>query len=158
LIACLGALQAYWLISTQRQSRAAAELQKLGGTVLWSWRLDDAMLKKQLPQGAAPYRYVPGDSFVSGVYLTHCDSNKLDEKLTNLESLRGTRSLALTGTRVTDVGLKHLRPLGSLENLDLGDTPITDAGLRNLATLKNLKFLNLGGTHVTPGGIAALRA
>ena len=157
-IACLRGLQTLWLIGSHREMEAATELQRLGGTVLWEWRLDEMMQKKLAPFERAPHWLVPGDSFVASVYLTYCGKPQLDEKLVSLESFRNLRYLALTGTKVSDAALSHLADLARLEWLDLGNTFITDDGLRTLATLKRLKYINLGGTRVTLRGVANLRA
>jgi hypothetical protein len=158
LVACLGGVEALWLIDTHREMEAAAELRALGGTVLWAWRLDDMMLKKQTTSSQSPRWLMPGDSIVSSVYLTNCGEPQLDEKLVCLEPLRDLRFLALTGTNATDAALIHVAKLPSLEWLDLGNTFVTDDGLRNLATLKRLKYVYLGGTRVTQKGVADLRA
>ena len=157
-IACLGGLQSLCLIGSHREAEAATKLQELGGTVLWAWRLDDMMQQKQVASDQPPHWFVPGDSFVAGVYLTYCGESQLDEKLVCLETLRNVHYLALTGTKVSDAALVHVANLPSLECLDLGNTIITDDGLRNLAALKKLKYVYLGGTHVTLRGVANLRA
>jgi hypothetical protein len=116
------------------------------------------MQQKQVACKEPPHWFVPGDSFVAGVYLTYCGEPLLDEKLVSLVPLRNLHFLALTGTKVTDAALVHVANLPSLECLDLGNTIITDDGLRNLAALKKLKYVYLGGTHVTLRGVAILRA
>jgi hypothetical protein len=157
-IACLGGLQALWLIGSHREMKAATELQQLGGTVLWEWRLDEMFQEKLAPFARTPHWLVPGDSFVGSVYLTYCGKPQLDQKLVSLESFRNLRYLSLSSTKATDAGLSHLAGLSRLEWLDLGNTSITDDGLRTLAALKSLKYINLSGTRVTLRGVANLRA
>lgn len=157
-MACFGAVAAAWLIGSHRQAEAVVELQRLGGRIIWTCRLDDMMQTKQASDDQPPRWLMAGDSFVSGVYLMNCDDAQLDEKLASLESLRGIRCLSLTNDCISDAALSHLSGLARLENLDLGNTRVTDAGLRGLATLKNLKYVNLDGTRVSPAGVALLRA
>jgi|SRR3954447_6119484 hypothetical protein len=157
-IGCLGGVQALWMIGTNREMAAATELRHLGGTVLWAWRLDDMMQKKQTASSQSPRWLIPGDSIVTSVYLTNCGEPRLDEKLVNLEPLRNLRYLAVAGTNVTDAALIHVAKLSDLEWLDLGSTLVTDDGLRNLTTLKRLKYVNLSGTGITRKGVADLRA
>jgi Leucine Rich repeats (2 copies) len=45
--------------------------------------------------------------------------------------------------------LKQFRELTSLTTLDLSGTQVTDVGLRELEELKNLKCLDLGNTKIT---------
>src|SRR5829696_8166995 len=49
----------------------------------------------------------------------------------------------LSGTKVTDAGLKELAPLKNLTVLYLDYTQVTDAGLKELAPLTKLTTLNL---------------
>ncbi len=64
--------------------------------------------------------------------------------------------VSLSGTKVTDAGLKELAGLKSLTELDLDRTKVTDAGLRELAGLKNLTKLYLQRTKVTGAGLKEL--
>src|SRR3954471_20368199 len=137
-IGCLGGVQAVWLIGTNREMAAATELRHLGGTVLWAWRLDDMMQKKQTASSQSPRWLIPGDSIVTSVYLTNCGEPQLDEKLVNLEPLRSLRYLALAGTKVTDAALIHGGKLFGLGWLGLGNQFCTDGGLRKLTAPKKL--------------------
>ena len=65
--------------------------------------------------------------------------------------------LYLSGTHITDDGLKHLSGLIKLEYLNLADTGVTDAGLQHLKGLAALKNLDLTGTKVTAAGVAMLK-
>lgn len=64
----------------------------------------------------------------------------------------------LTGTKVTDAGLKKLSGLTNLTILNLQGTEVTDAGLKSLAEHKNLSQLNLNATRVTDAGLKELAA
>ena len=63
----------------------------------------------------------------------------------------------LTGTEVTDAGVKELAALKNLTNLNLSFTKVTDAGVKELAALKNLTTLDLGETKVTDAGVKELQ-
>ena len=63
---------------------------------------------------------------LSGSDATDAD---LKKKLAGLKSLE---SLLLSGTQITDAGLKELAGLKSLSTLWLNSTQITDAGLKEL--------------------------
>lgn len=67
-------------------------------------------------------------------------------------------SLSLSGTKVTNDGLKELAELKSLTTLDLGSTSVTDAGLQDLAALQRLTNLDLAFTKVTDAGLQKLSA
>jgi hypothetical protein len=66
-------------------------------------------------------------------------------------------ALNLSGTGVTDVGLKELSGMHALHTLDLQAADVTDAGLRELAGLKGLRTLNLTfARKVTDAGVKEL--
>jgi len=66
-------------------------------------------------------------------------------------------SLKLSGTNITDDGLKTVAQCKNLIKLFLDDTPVTDNGLKNLGALTNLRYLNLVNTKVTAKGISELK-
>ena len=66
-------------------------------------------------------------------------------------------SLDLSGTQVTDAGLKSLEPLDKLTSLDLQSTQVTDEGLKALVALPKLTSLKLAQTRVTAKGVADLQ-
>ena len=68
------------------------------------------------------------------------------------------RMLDLSGTQVTDEGLKKVEGLKGLETLDISNTDITDKGLKHLEKLPNLRDLRIGDTKVTNEGLADLVA
>jgi hypothetical protein len=65
------------------------------------------------------------------------------------------RYLNLSGTAITDDGLRHLKGLGVLEGLDLGFTNITDEGMHHVGELRGLKELRLNA-KIGDSGIAKL--
>lgn len=68
----------------------------------------------------------------------------------------GLEYLDLSGTPVTDAGLKALAGLPNLVELNLTGTQVSDAGLASLSGLKALRILKLGGTKVTGRGLDSL--
>ena len=76
--------------------------------------------------------------------------------IANLPQPRTAFGLDLSGSVLTDVGLKELARLKSLQSLNLEHTQITDAGLKELAGLNCLQSLNINDTQVTPAGLKAL--
>ena len=50
-------------------------------------------------------------------------------------------TLNLSGTEVTDAGMRHLKSLKRLTKLDLSSTKVTTAGARSLESLENLSEL-----------------
>jgi internalin A len=99
--------------------------------------------------------------------------------LVHLKHLPNIQTLNLTGTEVTDEGLKELVPLqklvafyvsekvtdaglkelaalNGLSYVWLNDTQVTDAGLKELANIKKLNNVNLSGTRVTDAGLKEL--
>src|SRR5205807_667167 len=84
---------------------------------------------------------------------------KLGGKVTRDDKLRDKPVIAvnLTGTQVTDAGLKELKDLKQLTTLDLTDAVVTDAGLEELKHLKQLTTLNLNATPVTGAGLKELK-
>ena len=80
-----------------------------------------------------------------------------DKGLKELGALKNLAGLDLSGTKVTDEGLKELAPLQNLTRINLSGTKVTDAGLKALAALKNLTTLDLDGTRVTDAGVKELQ-
>ncbi|MCI0462651.1 MAG: hypothetical protein L0Z62_37355, partial [Gemmataceae bacterium] len=76
-----------------------------------------------------------------------------DGVLARLPSPQRGFGLDLSGSKVTDAGLKELAALKHLQWLDLDQTKVTDAGLKELAALKQLQTLSLSRTKVTDAGL-----
>ncbi len=84
-------------------------------------------------------------------------SNISDAGLKQIGNLVALRELNLSACpHISSAGMQHLVQLKNLEGLDLGYTPVADDGLRHLSGLPNLGGLNLNGTKVTDGGLAHL--
>ncbi|MGO8903872.1 MAG: hypothetical protein ACLQU5_36870 [Isosphaeraceae bacterium] len=65
--------------------------------------------------------------------------------------------LNLSGSKITDAGMRYLEALSELENLVLEHTAISDACLDSLSNLKRLSFIHLTDTKVTEAGEKELR-
>jgi hypothetical protein len=154
---CLWGLQTSWRLQSEREFRTAIQLEHLGASVLWEWRLGAGTIDRWAGGSQrAPSRIVPGDEFVEGVYLPLCRVPQLDQKLECLKSIAGLRYLNLAHAAITDAALAHLAGLSRLEWLDLHDTPISDAGLQNLGSAVRLEWLNLGHTPLTDASLPIL--
>ena len=67
------------------------------------------------------------------------------------------KTLDLSDTAITDIGLQSLSGITQLSSLRLNNTAVSDNGIIFLARLPVLEGLELSGTKVTEAGIAALR-
>jgi hypothetical protein len=65
--------------------------------------------------------------------------------------------LDLSGSKVTDAGLKHVSALPTVRGLYLKETAVTDAGLKHLSAFANMRVLDLRNTKVTDAGVAELK-
>lgn len=79
-----------------------------------------------------------------------------DSGLRKLSDLSRLETLDLSGTGIGDQGLSHVAGLKSLRSLMLEETNITDDGLKFLEGLSNLEVLDLGKTKVTSQGLRSL--
>jgi hypothetical protein len=52
----------------------------------------------------------------------------------DLKEIKSLQVLELSGTKITDVGLKELKELKGLESLGVRETMVTDAGVAELKT------------------------
>lgn len=118
---------------------------------------------------------VPG---ITELVLTGPEVN--DGTLALLTNCRSLTVLDLSGSNVTDAGLRHLASdafpslrilklnatnvsgaalsrLTKLTALSLAETPVSDKDLLQLKDLTHLEYLNLVGTRVTGGGVAEFK-
>lgn len=65
--------------------------------------------------------------------------------------------LGLSGTSLTDEGLRYVKNLPALETLSLAETKVTDEGLAELLGLKKLRHLDVRDTGVTAVGVKVLK-
>ena len=107
-----------------------------GGKVDWS----DALLKEARENAVLHLLPRPGGTSIGSLLRS------------------GSRELDLSGSSVTDTGVRELAGLTALTELNLSRTAVTDVGLKDLERLTNLQVLNLARTRVTPTGVAAFKA
>jgi hypothetical protein len=174
-------LMAILILDVRQERKAADEIERLDGRVYYAWRLDDKIRVKSAKSDLAPGWLLPGDAFLSGVFLPNCHEESLDQKLACLKRLKSLRWIDLSNAGITDAALVHVAGLARLEWLSVRFTPITDEGVRQLESSARLKWLdltntrvtddslprlamlvqlerlNLRGTRVSPGGVAWLR-
>ena len=149
-------LMAVWLGAlvnrAERQLRAVAAVQRLGGDVAYA---DEGL--SWMPKWLRAWAREGYFQTVTAVSLMHV-TQVTDADLTHLEGLTGLQLLWLHDTQVSDAGLEHLKGLSAIQELDLSNTPVSDAGLKHLQRMSSLKRLWLINTRVTDEGIAELRA
>jgi hypothetical protein len=78
-------------------------------------------------------------------------------KIPKLPQVKVPFGLDLSGTKLTDEGLKELKNHKNLNWLELKDTEVSDVGLKELKDLKNLIYLGLLHTKVTDAGLKELK-
>ena len=156
LTASICLLTANWILDVQQERKAADEIERLGGRVHYAWRLDEKIQVASAKSDPAPGWLLPGDAFLSGVFLPGCHEESLDQKLACLKRLRNLRWLDLSNAGITDAALVHVAGLARLESLSLRFTPITDEGVRLLESSARLKWLDLTNTRVTDDSLPRL--
>jgi hypothetical protein len=132
-----------------------AEVERLGGAVLYDWQADRmygylrAGPSSAEPSGPRWIRQLIGDD-----YFGHVVKITLPPR----QRVFGMYRLAKAdvGPEVTDDDLKLVGSISTLEELDLTKAPIGDAGILHLAHLENLRTLHLKETKVTDAGLPAL--
>jgi hypothetical protein len=188
VLVVIAALLCGWLewkmVRKERERAAVAEINKVGGYVLYDWEkpFDKANAR---PPGAAWLRKLLGDDFFASVvwvnvmhrheiadewlvcleplsdlaalYVNDHDNSITDAGVRYLSRFKKLRYLSLVGTGITDAGLADLNSLTELNWLDVSHTEVTDAGLVNLKALTALQSLNLADTAVTDAGLNNLK-
>jgi len=79
-----------------------------------------------------------------------------DEALSRIGTFKQLAWLDLTGTRVTDAGVKHLSGCHNLSDLSLASTQATDESLPTIGQLISLVELDLSNTRVTDDSLKQL--
>jgi hypothetical protein len=156
-----------WKLERKRRERVAiAEIEKVGGGVLYDWQIERMRVLANIDDtendapGARWVRKLVGDDFFSKATLVCMYVEISDDQVVqlHLEALTELQSLELHGPHLTDAGLAHLKGLKTLKFLRLGNTGVTDAGLEHLKGLKRLESLRLDDTTVTDAGLRHVKA
>jgi serine/threonine protein kinase len=129
--------------------KAALYVLELGGAV----RVDD---NKEDIKSASK---LPRESFrLTGAVFTGLEQVS-DGTLTHLRGCKNLAYLDLSGTWITDTGVKEeITRLTALTELNLDDTTVTDSAVKSIVKLPNLRALDLGGTGITDAGVKELTA
>jgi internalin A len=140
-----------WIgLERSRERRAVAEIEALGGCVVYHYPPSDWRGSEVIPDS---FR----DFFFSGVYQAELKAGTVDDDgLRRLRALKDLKILFVTDNRITDAGARHLGGLTRLRLLGLTGTRIGDAGLEHLQGLPNLADLRLARTRVTDSGLEHL--
>lgn len=153
LVTLLCIALAMWVEPAERQRRAVAAIEALGGKIEYvSSAIDTESRPKRILRRWLPQAYIDE---VWCVYLA--ETQITDAGLAHLQGLTGLRTIVLDKTQITDVGLTTLQGLTGLQVLWLQATQVSDAGLTHLQGLTGLQLLHLTGTRVTQEGVAQLR-
>jgi hypothetical protein len=170
-------------LNQKRQERAAiAELEKLGGIVMYGWQggrvngvwrytptadestgpdwmrqiFSDDFFTDVVYVALSPIGHQPVGfhrTWTPDLSVTDTDAAVKDDDLRLVGMLSRLEELDQSDTDVGDSGLVHLQGLANLHCLDLSHTNITDAGLLRLKSLTALEFLGLFGTKRTTAGV-----
>ena len=108
-----------------------------------------------LSRSPTPVRSTCRGSPGSG-HSTCTEPESATKSVAAIGALRGLEWLSLTGTRVTDAGVKELAGLRQLRRFSAKETLLTDNALVTLAELPNLTWLSLAGTRVSDDGLRSL--
>jgi len=151
LVTALCVALSLWVVPAERQRRAVAAIDVLGGRVGYATY---GHTKGEVFRIAARRWFPPAYLYeVWHVDLGGCSVSNDDLGL--LQCLPHVEELHLSGTDVTDAGLVHFR--GALKVLYLNGTRITDDGLADMRGLTCLRTVELNGTHITDAGVARLQ-
>lgn len=107
----------------------------------------DAGLER-LRSAAGIRRLILNESDVTGAGL---------RALVNLPLRRGLTNIGLRGLGITDADLVYLKQFPTLRRIDLSGTRISDTGLKHLEGMK-LDHVSVAGTKVTEQGVTKLQA
>ena len=158
---CLGLL-ATKMMGKQRERRAVAAIEDLGGSVQYDWQDDDG-------NGTAPgpkwIRALAGDDFfadVAAVEFWRQDRQVADDDLLHLDldSFTKLKYFHIASGRVTDLGLVRLDAMTELESVWIAGVwphdQITDASTAYLKRMHRLSYVRLASGQVTDAGAANL--
>lgn len=139
--------------SNDEIDRAVARLQELGAVIR-----RDASLPKH-PVIAVEFRMAQlvqrQDQLVDPFSVRVAPIKVGSDVIADIVLLKDLKELNLSGTAVTDGGLKTLGAMRSLRRLELDRTSITDAGLDAIANL-DLNYLSVNDTKLTDASIEKL--
>lgn len=140
-----------------RQAAIHAEWQRSSVNVSFdeSGKITTVQYAHTAPVSNDTLRRIAQLADLESLYLAHSAID--DRQLSLLAPLAGRlRELTLSGTNITDAGLRELGRFRQLDFLNLTNTRVTDDGLAHLKNLAVLRTLHLGLTDVTDAALAML--
>ena len=166
-----GENRAHWFSRRLRQSfaqhGAVAAIEHVGGIVSYDYELDAVgqRIIGARPPGNRQLQEILGEDFFADTVAVGLEPSEgvgvEDEELRELKphlaALPKLTTLSLSGSPITDAGLKAIEGLTQLENFDLSYTKVTDAWLKHLRGLTRLKRLNLHSTKLSDTGMQSLK-
>lgn len=166
-------LLAFWLgyvsIPAREQRAAVARINELGGSLQYDYQVGSnpdwspagwtALAPKQIamvgsdptssPAGWPWLRRLVGDEYFQDVVYVNLDQSEVrDADFCVLGKLRGTKTLSLNGTDISDEGLASIRGMSELNYLGLMKTKVMSEGVRRLPPPRNGSIVLLGDTRV----------
>jgi hypothetical protein len=157
--------------TVQREKAAVAELNKLGGSVVYAIQAEPVLpslpfwLRKILSdEGYQPVESVLYRANMAIVELgsshpiefeglSSSNPQNTDAGLKHIGQLRAVRGLYMENRNFENAELEYLCRLASLKHVDLKHTPITDVGLEHIGRLTTLQSLDLCNTKITDAGL-----
>lgn len=140
------------LREAQRKAEEAAEAQQLNDRNAATAQVE--LLAKEFP---AAISFETGSSSDLVFTAVNHRNDFGDEELGRLAPvINQVVSLDLSGTKVSDEGIKILENAANLETIKLSGTEISDQSIPILVSILNLKSLNLYDTAVTNEGVSEL--
>jgi hypothetical protein len=157
-------LAAYTARRAERVHCSISEIERRGGRIYFRDDYDDSGLYRPGRASASPVvlirRLLFGRAFCKVAEIHLSRSSITDDDLIRLRpyflELDTVEEIALSGTAITDRGLRSLPPLPQLKVLWLNETRITDTGLIALAKFPQLQSLALNQTAVSDTAVDTL--
>ena len=164
-VLCVPLAWVAWKMDHKRHERAViAELERLGGEVLYDWqgkRLGETWQHDMKPDSDEPngptwLRWLLGDDFFSDVlYVALVPRQRIPVGYRG--AWRYDRSRKDAAPIAKDDDLRLVATLPKLEELNLSNTDIGDVGLAHLRGLTHLRSLALVYTSITDAGMSTIK-
>lgn len=188
LLLTVGCIWLGWYAnSAQRQRRAVAAIEKLGGSVRYDYQPTYEDPNPSIPPPGPEWLVkLVGRDYLNSVVCVHCyhDVDAIADQVTNLphftsfygaakfgefgepiaqaafarfKSRPNMRTLIVIGNNLDDDSLAQISGLTHLEGLQISHGKITDEGLTHLSGMQSLTYLNLDGCQITDAGLRHLK-
>ena len=151
-----------WVGGVSRQARAVATIRKAEGTVIYDWMETAPRTMSSAAQPDAPkwLRKLLGDDyFQRPVWIQFWGEAKNDRWVAAVNDLPSTKYLLLAQGDATDEILARLSALPNLEEIHLSGSAVTDTGIRQMThKFPRLRWLTADGTNVIDCALDDLKA